>query len=87
MKPNQKPRTPEEAQALKNRVVAAICAGHTVRAIAIDNATTETYIYTSQRRIGFEKMLLSVDERWVIDQLRQKKGKFVELKPADKPRR
>jgi hypothetical protein len=80
--PVTKTRTPDEAQALKNRVVAAICAGHTVRGIAIDNATTDTYIYTILRRLGFEKMLLSVDERWVINQLRQKKGKFVE-----KPRR
>ena len=71
--PGQHKRTEAETDALKNACVRGIADSREVKDIAAQLGVAETYVYTILRRMGYEKVILSVDERWVIAQLRAKK--------------
>lgn len=76
----QHKRTPEEAAELQNACVRAIADNLEVKAIAADLQIRQTYVYTILRRMGYEKVIVSPDERWAVHQMRAGKGKFVEGK-------
>jgi len=78
--PGQPKRTLEQSDALRNACVQGIAAGLEIKAIAAKLGICQTYARTILARMGYEKTILSVDERWMIHQIRAKKGKFVEGK-------
>ncbi len=70
-------RNPAELAALRTAVFRGIAANKEVKAIAVETKTAETYIYTMLYRADYEKMLLSPEERFAVQQMRAGKGKFV----------
>jgi len=78
--PGQPKRTLEQSDALRNACVKGIADNLPIKVIAANLGIAETYAYTILRRLGYEKVIVSVDERWIIHQLRAKKGRFVEGK-------
>ena len=80
MKPRTAKRSPAESEALKNCIMLRVELGYPVKRIASELAVTEGYVYTILRRMGYEMALLSVEERWIMRQLRTGNGKFTETK-------
>lgn len=77
MKPPTHPkRTLEEADALRQGCVAGIAEGLEIKAIASKLCICQTYARTILARMGYEKTILSVDERWAIRQIRAGKGHY-----------
>ena len=76
MKPAHR-NSPAEADALRNACVAGIADSLEVKAIADKTGICQTYVRTLLKRMGYAKVILSVDERWIIAQIRAKKGRFV----------
>ncbi len=71
-----KQRTPEELAQFRAAIFAGITAGKEVKAIATELDTEESYVYSVLRNAGYEKMLLSTDERFIIHQSRTRRGLF-----------
>ncbi len=71
-----KQRTPEEAAKFRTAIFAGITAGKEVKDIAVELDAPESHIYTLLRRGGYEKMILSPEERFVMTQYRKNPKAF-----------
>jgi hypothetical protein len=76
-----KQRTPEESAKFREAIFKGIAAGKEVKEIAPLAGCEEAYVYVILRRAGYQKMILSPEEHFILKQLRTGKGKFVASLP------